>query len=120
MLKNSARNCTLTRSALLKVLTSEKSQLRKPGPRNMLRPAVPKSPPGCRSTRSTGIGPVVEKLEIDLGSPIRFQRSLNSAVPLESLLKSTALNGCPPCSVTIELTCQSCNRRHGDLIPGSS
>src|SRR5262249_50781550 len=93
-LKNSARNCTPTRSLALNVLTSEKSQLWRPGPRQLLRPAGPKlaASGGC-ITRPYGIGPVVEKLGIVVGSSIRFHRSLNSPVPLESFSKSMALYG---------------------------
>src|SRR5208337_1171027 len=44
MLKNSARNCMLSRSINFQFLATEKSQLRKPESRNRLRPIVPKLP----------------------------------------------------------------------------
>ncbi len=95
-LKNSPRSCKLTRSVGLHVLTSEKSQFLNFGPRKVFRPLFPKFPKsGCDRTRSTGTGPVVEKLGIDDGSPITFQRSLNSPVRLVSFSKSTAVKGVP-------------------------
>src|SRR5215472_8964797 len=44
ILKNSARNCTLTRSPKWKSFVVEKSVFRKPKSRNVLRPMVPKLP----------------------------------------------------------------------------
>ncbi len=44
MLKNSPRNCTLTRSFRLVVLTTEKSKLSSRGPRKGFRPMFPNVP----------------------------------------------------------------------------
>src|ERR1700751_4369386 len=43
-LKNSARNCAVRRSLNFQFLATEKSQLRNPVSRNVLRPIVPKVP----------------------------------------------------------------------------
>src|SRR5207245_10198765 len=73
-LKNSARNCTSARSVSRNIFTTEKSQLRYPGARNVFRPPfskhhAPSQFVGCRSTveMSTGRAGSSAQFLTDLG-----------------------------------------------------
>src|SRR3954469_23469411 len=99
MLKNSARNCKLTRSLIRVDFKTEKSAEFVGGPITVFRPALPKVPFGA-GTNADVLNQASHRLGPSFALPMRFGRSLlDSPLPLGAAPFQKGVIGRPPARV---------------------
>jgi len=98
---DSNRNCTLIRSRIANSLLAEKSQLKNPRCRIMLRPAFP-TVYGALLTNAAVLKSCCTVRVVEYGSPTKFGRFTVENVPvLAGLPEEITLNGTPLATVMI-------------------
>src|SRR5580704_15217100 len=111
ILKNSARNskciCSRTGNSLMK----DRSQFCSPGPRMMLRPALPNVPSTPLGANAQVLNSVPGRQCAPFGFPTTLGRAQLKTAPPQSELEmftrsSVGVNQLPDCAETIPVTCQ--------------
>src|SRR5208283_5891223 len=108
MLKNSARNCRLTRSVIAVFLSAEKSTVVSPGPVKTSRPTLPYVPFGGTSN-ALGLKYWLGPPRVTGPEKAGFQEGrtgLRESPSLDGLKPSCGVKGKPVCAVTTPAICQ--------------
>src|SRR5262249_35091353 len=99
MLKNSERNCRLTRSRMRVDFTTEKSAMFVRGPIMVLRPALP-NVPGAAGAKAAVLNQASQRFGPLFALPTRFGRSFeDSPLPLGAAPFQKGVIGTPLASV---------------------